>query len=346
VDFKKHSLVIALGAVVSVSVITYVLVVPATSEGAEALRQQCEAKASNIEKIAAQSGQPDGLKTQKHLDLATKHEKELGSQTADALKTLQTLTRLDTEFKTYKMNSKIGFDIWMGDFRTQLNKKASDANLQLPHDVECKFSDPTNEKSADESQTQAYRTRHLAIIEEVVTILATKPIKENIEQFDAVATRDNKPLPIKLQELGAIALEKITLSKPRLPSDKTPAQQEVSVRSMRGALPSTLPKMADLPYTISSIDIVFTAPASSIPFYFKALETSTRWMGNITRFDFQRTTLPFPSPTDAKIVTAGPTPETNTYYREGPVRVLVTLDFYEFDKARESEFNKTLTTLK
>jgi len=341
VDLKRHLFVIVVAVVVAVAVGLYFVFVPSvTSEAETKKKKQCEDKANSIGQLANRAGRPDELKTQKHLDLASKYEKDMQKQISDLQGLWGTRGHLDLRFdKAPKDNT---FDIWLGELRKDLITKAETAGLALPQDIEQRmFREPaTNDTAKEPSLTRHYRVRHMAIMQEVLNVLITKPVKQELEIWDPKTAGAKKPF-----ELGAISLEKITIHNPRNPSEKSAALDEVNKRSGRTGPAAAAAKVAELPYTITSVDIVFNAPLATVQAYLKALESTTRWTGVVSRVDFKRLASPFPTPGDKRIENAGPVPTLNTYYQEGPVQVLVTVDLYEYDKAREDEFNKVLASL-
>jgi len=340
VDFKKHIFVVVVAVVVVVAIGLYLVFVPAVTTEADALKKQCEDKANNIGQLANRANRPDELKTQKHLDLASKYEENLKKQIAEHQTIWATRAKLDLKFdNTPTDNNK--FDVWLMEQRGKIIESAGAAGLALPADIEkVMFKEPaTNDTSKDATLTRAYRVRHMAIMQEVISILSTKPVKQELEIWDP-----KTPGAKKQFELGALALEKITIANPRTPSEKTPLLEEVNKRAGRGAT-AAAPKIVDLPYSVTSVDIVFTAPLSAVPAYMKALESSSRWLGAVSRVDFKRAVPPYPTPGDKRLENAGPVPGLNTYFQEGPVQVQVTLDLYEYEKGREEEFNKMLASL-
>ena len=62
--------------------------------------------------------------------------------------------------------------------------------------------------------------------------------------------------------------------------------------------------------------------------------------GSVERVDFARDAAPFPKIADS--LERGPSPTANTYFREAPVRVLVSFDIYEFDEARAAALKKSI----
>jgi hypothetical protein len=344
VDFKKHIFVIIVAAVVILAIGGYCLIVPSITEEADKARKACEDKANSIADSAAKAGKPDGLKTPKHMELASKYDEKVQKQIAEIQKIWADKNRLhDHSDKAPKDSS---FDMWLGDLRKEITELADKAGLKLPDDADARmFREPaTNDQAKDETLRRDYRIRHMAIIQEVVDILSKKPVKQEVEGFDP-----EKPVVKKQVDVGALALEKINIAaKPRLPSEKSTAWEEILKRANRSTTPpaGTPPpaKFTELPYTILTVDLIFVAPLASVPAYMKALETSSRWMAVVSRVDFQRlpSVPPFPPAGDKRLETAGPVPGVNTYYQEAPVRVQVTLDLYENDKSREDEFIKSL----
>jgi hypothetical protein len=340
VDLKKHLFVVVLAVIVLIGVGAYAVMVPPVIEEANARRKDCEDKAGSIATLASQVDKDDAIKTIRHVELADGYDKNVTTQT-QALKTLLA-AKFKLELRYDNMPLDNTFDIELGKLRQKLIGIATSAKVGLPDGIEkMMFNDPpTDAKSSDPSLTPQYRLRHMAIMEEIITILCQKPVQQDV----AVWTPEtDKPEAVKQVSIGALAIEKIGIApKPKSSLDKNPGVVDALARGGRkDATGGKLFSEPELPYVITPVEIRFVASPSAVPPLLKALESSNRWLGVISRFDLQRATAPFDR---AGLETAVADPRYNSHYQEGPVRVLVTLDLYEYSKEKDELLTKWLSS--
>ena len=333
-DFKKHIFWIVLAVVLLAGVAVYAVVVPDISAEGERVRGECEAKANKLEELARKSGQPDAIKTEKHVRLAKSYGEMLNGELAN-LKATWNNKKLDIRFdEAGKAKSATEFDNWLNNKRTELLETARAANLDLSkvNTEKLLFKEQTDDQASDETRHRAYRLRHLAITEEILRALCKKVAKQEVSIF-----RPEGDLEKKQVDVGALALEALTV---QAPSGAEPAWlNDVYFARCGRSAPAAGAKVprnyADLPYTYTPVEVQFVAPIAAVPQLLRALESSERYFAVIARLDFKRSVPPYPSSNDQRLATAGPNPWLNTHFQEGPVTVLVTLNLMEYDKSKE-----------
>lgn len=355
-DFKRNIFWIVLLVVVLGIVGAYVVmsgnVKSADGKDTAALKEEAEQKKKAIQSLAKQAedkSAPDPIKNPEHVKYANDYKIRLENQ----LKTMQDAwktRKLDIRFNDAPADASTKFDTWLGELRTKLTEQATKAGLALPADADkLMFKEPTtDENSPDVTRHRDFRLRQMAIIEEVIGVLCRKYGKQQVFKFEP---DKDKQEPQEQVETGVVALERIVITPSRAvlgvkstdkgatSEDRMRTWMEDGVhRSGRQASAGKTPTAAELPYTLTSVDVTFLAPLANIPAVAQALETNARFgAAVVTRVDFQRAVVsPFPQPNDPKLATAGPVPLMNTHYQEAPVRGLVSLDIYEYDAAKEA----------
>jgi hypothetical protein len=336
VDFQKHMFFIIVGVVVVGAIGFYAVTVPTISQEAEAAKTECVNKAANIKKLATAALLPDGLKTPKHVAVAKEYQDKL-ARTTEALKTAwseRAKLKVATDAKT-----GIEFETWLAARRKAIMEKAAKEGVELPGTKDglamdkIMFSDsPTDDKSATISLHREYRLKHMAIIEEVVDAMTKKYGKQKVQKW-----QEGGELKEEEVDVGVLKVERLAISPAtRKPNEKNDALVEAAKRAGRNTA-GTSPKHVDLPYTLTSVDIVFVAPLAAVSHIVKDLESRDRYLGVVSRLDLQRASQPFPAANEEAVRNskAGPLAQVNTFFQEAPVRVLVTLDIYEYDKNKE-----------
>jgi hypothetical protein len=338
VDFKKHLFFIIVGVVVVAALGLYAMTVPAISVEAEELKKECINKANVIQKLADAANKPDGIKTPKHVKLVQNFNEKLQKGT-EALKSKW------AEIAVLKIDNNapkndIQFEGWLGTRRAAALDKVAKSKLELPQEPDgttlldkIMFSKSgVDEKSSDPNRHRDYRLRHVAIIEEVVDALCKTWGTQNVKTWQEGGIIGNSDV-----QMSALRLEKLVIGDTRTANQKNQAFEDALARSMRGAGKEI--KFGELPYTITPVDVEFIAPLPAVNSIIKDLESRERYCAVVSRIDIQRVAPElFPQPATAP--RAGPIPMINTFFQEGPVRVLLTLDLFEYDKSKEADAEK------
>ncbi|MFH0938569.1 MAG: hypothetical protein V1899_04710 [Planctomycetota bacterium] len=321
----------------------YLLIVPSINLGANDLLNKCENQAGRLKKMAERAEQPDAIKTRKHLDCAKEYDETLSTQLKDLHDLLATKLKLEQRFKDAP-NTGSEFDIWLENLRKSMLAKAQQANLKIsvPTDKLLFEDERTSDTASKSSLHRDYRLKHMAITQEIWDILCTKWVRQTAPMFTTEVVSVEKQTNL---ELGALELEKIIIGAARDSADPPTwlfdaYNRAKGLRSSTTLTSKNAPSIVDLPYTCTPIDIQFVAPFSVVSHVLKALENSDRYLAVITRLDYQRATIPYPSASEKGLEIAGHNPTLNTYYLEGPVRVLVTMELYEYDKSKEDNLKK------
>jgi hypothetical protein len=342
VDFKKHVFSIVLGVIVVGAAGFYALTVPAISADAERLKTEYTNKANEVKKLADAASKPDGIKSPRHVKLAKDYQDGL-KKNIDMLKEAWA-AKAKLAVQDDKAPKGIEFEGWLAKRRDEIMAKAAKAGLELPGARDAVsmekllFADtPTDDRSAKAELHRDYRLRHLAIIEEVVDVLSKKWGRQKISKWS-----DGGVLKESDADVGVLKLERLAIAPaPRKPGDALKMLTDAAQLGGRGSTLGKEVKFSELPYTVTPVDIVFVAPLSAVSSIVRDLESRERYLGVVSRLDLQRVSQPFPVPDEEfKKQPAGPIPMLNTYFQEAPVRVLVTLDLYEYDKAKEADAEK------
>lgn len=358
-DFKRNIFWIVLAVVLVGGIGGYFAMISGikSPDGKDtaALKSAAEEKAKAIKTLAQQADDknaPDPIKNAEHVKLASDYKIRLDSQ----LKAMQETwkgRKLDIRYTDAPSDSSTKFDTWLGELRAKITDQAAKAGLALPADADkMMFKEPTtDENSPDISRHRDFRLRQMAIIEEVVGVLCRKFGKQQVFKFEP---DKEKQEPQETVETGVAALERIGITPSRAVAggkagekgvigtseDRIKAWMEDAVhRSGRsGTSGGKAVAAAELPYSLTCVDVQFVAPLGNVPAVAQALEMAPRFNASVvTRIDYQRAVgSPFPLPTDPKLASAGPAPLMNTHYQEAPVRALVSLDIYEYDAVKEA----------
>lgn len=352
-DFKKHIYWIVLAAVVLVAVGVYTLVISSVTTTAETAKAECLKMAESIHKGAGKGG--DELKNEGHVAQAKEFRAKAQEQIDTLLASLKK-QKLEQRFSNVPVGN-LQFDSWLNERRTALANAASEAKLQLPPDVDRLMfaKDSTSETSSDVTRHRDYRLNQMAVLDEVITILCKTKGKQKVTELQLNSAQ---PENTSMVDAGAMALEKVTLLGTKETAERAKAiAEDVANRTgttARGAV--KVGGIKELPISVTSMDIQFVAPLNVVPAIVNALETSTRYSAVVTRFDFQRAAPTVPSMTDMVALSPAPADTapatavpatgaapampkyTNTHFREGPVRVAISMDLYEYDKAKEAAF--------
>jgi len=360
VKIKMNIFWILISTVVLAGVGLWAWTVPPLWTKNEQTWKECQDKATALQKLAAQAGKGDEIKTPQHVKMAKEYGKKVEDQLEGLHKDLEG-KKLDLRFENVPTDSG-RFDIWLSELRQKISEQAAKAGLQMPPDVEkLMFKEPATDDYAQKvEQHRSYRMRQMACVEEVVDILCRKYGKQQVLKF-----QPEKDIPEAQEQVdaGALVLEHLAMTSPKsiypaattvvtgsaggkmatATSVATTEGREQAI--MEGALRRSGTRMTlaphlgatvatGLPYSITSLDIQFVAPLPVVPVIAQALETSTRWTAVVSRLEYERSTAPYPAAPELKSAKAGPLPGMNTHYQEAPVRALVSLDLYEYDEAK------------
>jgi len=340
VDQLKNNIVFVILGVVLVGVLGwYFVTVPPVQDAAVAAKGEVESSAKLIGDLARNANKDDNLKNEAHVDLAKEYAKTLEEQIVVLQKSLKEMA-LQVKFEGAPTGDN-PFDAWLSERRTKLLEDAKKVGLTIPSEKENKAAremlmlDPTNQAAADEKLHRSYRLRQLAILEEVVAVLIKRYGKQQILKFEGDPLKQE---PAESIEAGALVLESLTLLSPKEQAERTKgAFDEALRRAGRSGDRDRKPLAPELPYTVSAFEVQFVAPLQSVPPILQNLENNSKYRATLSRVDYQRISQPFPAPADGKIAVAGPVPLVNTHYQEAPVRVLVTLELFEYDKNKEKK---------
>ncbi len=356
-NWKANIFWIVIGVIVVASLGTYWILLSSIKSPSQKTTYELETDAQEMGKTvkellkkADDKASPDQLVTTQHVNLLANYKEKLKVQ-AEATQKAWKDRKLDLRFEGVPMDSTTKFDTWLSDLRTKLLDQCGKAGLQVPGDIEktLMFKEPsTSQDSPDKTRHREYRLRQMALVEEVLSTLSRKYARQKIVKYK----EGNMEAETVEVDVGASALERLAIYPPRSElSDNSGDSKNIisseehlrswaedAVRRSGRASPSSLKPnpIPELPYEITSLDVQIVAPLAAIPAIAQALESSTRYTGVVTRMDFQRTLQPFPSPLDTKIAKAEAVPNLNTFFQEGPVRALISLDVYEYSAAKEA----------
>lgn len=337
----KQNIVFVILGVVLVGVLGwYFVTVPPLQDSAEANKGEVQSLAKSIGDLARTASKDDTLKNEAHVGLAIQYGKALDTQISDLQKSLKEMA-LQVKYESAPTGDN-PFDAWLGERRTKLLEDAKKAGLSIPTEKENKSAremlmlDPTNQASPDEKLHRAYRLRQLALLEEVVATLVKKYGKQQVSKFEGDPL---KPEQLESVEAGAQALESMTVLSAKEQSERTKNAYDEALRRVSKSVDRDRARITlqELPYTVSALEVQFIAPLQSVPAILQNLENNPKYRATLSRVDYQRVSQPFPVPTEGKVTVAGPVPMVNTHYQEAPVRVLATLELFEYDKTKEKK---------
>ncbi|MCY3022721.1 MAG: Amuc_1100 family pilus-like protein [Planctomycetota bacterium] len=357
-DFiRKNVFWIGLAVLVLAGVGLWAAVVPAIASTADEYKSKCKEKVGDFERLAKRAeskddSAPDSIKNPKHVQLASEYGKKVKEQ-LDALRKDLGKRKLELKFDVSGITPS-DYDTKLKEIRDNICKQAEQAGLVIPPDERKRlmFEGSTTDDKSDRPELHwNYRLRQMAIVDEIVSILCKKPVKQPVWRFEpkkeAAEAQDTV-------DAGALALERLTILPPAAPgASRGPAAsgelragaataddrqrlwvEEAWKRSGREVKIAKTGKFQELPYSITSIDVQFLAPLIALPAIVQALETSDRYSAVVTRVECLRAVRPYPDEKDARLAKAEPVPGLNTRYQEGPVRAVVSLDLYEYDDAK------------
>jgi hypothetical protein len=343
VDFKKNLYWIVLAAIVLLALIAYPMFVTDNEVEAAKQRDACDAKVKKIHDLAALADKPDAIKTEAHVAKAKAYREKVDSQIKDLDAALKQW-KLNATFKDQPPTAVLPFDDWLNTHREDLYKQMRDAKIVFPETKfnELTFKDShTSDTTTTVSAQRPYRIKRMAIVEEVLGTLLKKPVKQEVVDFERIASEPQSP---KTVEAGVLKIDALNISDPDV-SMKAELERMRDAYSRSGRTDSAKAGTArpvDLPYMITTVDVDIVLPFSAVPAIVKNLENTERYHAVITKLDVTRASWPYPRPED--VVKPGPdTALVNTYYREGPVKASISFDIYEYDASKAAEFARAVS---
>ena len=360
-QLKKNLFWIILAVVVLGALAAWFSLVPDVDEAkADALK-----KAKDLKTAADLSKKPDGLKTPLHKKAADDYVKKLEYEKKALVETISqwpdfSNKRLNARYTDAPPATKaVDFDNWMDAQRKRLSKKLADASVafsQTEFDKHLFFGINTDtelsKKSVDLNSKASvrhhdYQLRILAIMEDVVDSLAPRTGTVAISKFE---TDTAKPEPVDTAPAGALTFVNFSFHSPNetAMSDekgyenaliKSGYSKPTNARPGESAFNGAL-----LPVAVTSVDVEFISPISSVPTIIRRLEGSEKYLAVVSKVDCERVSAVFPGPLSDTAVQrdyakAAFNPMINTHFGEGPVKAFVTLEFYEFDKAKAEKLD-------
>ena len=345
-DFKKNIYWIVLAAIVLLALIAYPVFVTDVEAAASKKKDDCDAKVRNVHKLALDADKPDAIKTEAHVKKANDYRQKVEGQIKDLAAAIKAW-KIDTTFSDQPPVPVIPFDGWLSAHRDDLYKKLNDAKIGFPTAEFDKLTfkdNHTMEQASSEAATRPYRITHMAILEEVVGTLLKKSAKQDVVDITKAAADPWWTESTKQLDAGVLRIDTLVISDPaealKLAQER---QNNALQRAARTAdqASATAPAFSTLPYKFTTVEIDFVAPFVAVPALVKDLENTERYHAVITKVDVLRAVSPFPRAEDV----AKPGSENalvNSYYREGPVKVSVSFDIYEYDEKKAAEFAREL----
>ena len=336
-DFIKKNLYwVILGVVVLIALVAYPMFVSDVETDAAKKLTDCNTKLTSIHKAAATAGKDDMPRTQAHVKKAEQYKERVDTQIVELLAGMKEW-KINQTFKEPPPPAVLDFDNWLTDRRTELYKQLNDAGILFPRDTFDKLtfadSHTANEATSTDMQ-RPYRIKRMAIVTELVGALSKKYGKQDTTRF-----QNNDALPEQKEQAdaGVIKIDTLTVTDPDKAMKAELDNYAKAYRSAGRGVESNAPKAraVDLPYMFTTVETEFYAPLVSVPAIVKALESSEKYHAVVTKLDMTRGATPFPKPEDA--LKPGPDDRMlNTYYREGPVKVIVGMNIYEYDSSKLS----------
>jgi hypothetical protein len=340
VDYKKNAYWIGLAVVVVIILVGYMFMVPPVEAEADTARQQCE---SQIDEVRKKAENPQSIKTPMQKNMAEDYKKTVVNQMQSILKEM-------SEWKFKPLYSEkavlmdLEFDKWLNEKRGELNAMTKGMET-FPELQKLMFDGPgeaTDSKSDNQTKQPKYRIRRMIIVEEILKTLTEKQSLMEIASFKPGEQPNTEVLKSDEVPAGAFALKSLEILDPKAamsrPQSIEGVQKEIFERvrgtTRGGGTGANTPRPAEMPYNYHSVDMIFTAQLAAVPKILKKLEGTDVYHAVITRVDFTREVAPFPKLTD--VAERGPSPA-NTYFREAPVRVLVSFDIYEYDERKAAD---------
>jgi hypothetical protein len=345
-ELKKHIFWVILGAVSLLAAGAWLYFTPSVSEAEAELDKKA---------MPLRNQKRAEIKTDAHKNAAEAFKKKQDAEKAaliDTIKTWPQLADIKELQKRYPAapadNAPIDFNKWMGEQRTRLRTKLTEAGIVPPDfDKLMPVSKGLDPSSVDPTKHRDYQLRLLALIDDVVEALGPRTGSMPILQFE---TDPQKPEPAATAQVGALSMLDFRFHT----TEETKKAQgtgydEAQVKGGRpkkagGPDPKDVVfKGNEMPVAVSSMDIEFTSHVSAIPPLLRRVEANEHYHGVVSKVDFER--IP---PTGLQIYPGAITdtrtqqdyakaefkPTINTHYGEAAVKVAVTVDLYEFDQKK------------
>jgi hypothetical protein len=336
VDFKKNMFLVVLGVIVLLALAAYVVLVPSINTETDNIMGECKDKADNLKNMADQSHQPDAIKTERHLELARAYNNALNDQLKQVKELLNRRQKMDLKFNDVPKPAR-DFDQWLDKLRGGIMSRVKDtAKINCKFDIEHELmfaGSLTDDATRDAKLHRDFRLRQMAIVEELMGVLCDTVVRQDVPDFSPEGADRTTSVALRVLELEKFKIDE----RARSSIEKQNWLADAYSRAKKGT--SATPKggaaaaVVELPYVYTPIELQFVAPLPVVPALLAALEKSDRFMLVITRVDLQRAESVFPQSLEA----AEPNPKVNTYFLEGPVRALVNLDLYEYDKSKDKK---------
>ncbi len=342
-QLKKHLFWIILGVVVLGAVIAWFSLEPEV-DAAKAIA------VAPVKPLAQIASEPAKIKTEAHDKAAKEYVKKLEAERTALTDTIakwpnMSEAELNKRYKDAPTAAEaIKFDEWMDVQRKRIRAKLEGASVQVYPRFEQDLFLGVNVDAApnkDVRRHRDYQLRVLNIVDEIAEALAAKTGSEKIWTFE---TDPTKPEAESTTQVGPLRFDGFTY---HLPEETAELEKKAYLKALdKGGnyKPPTDPNAKgftglEMPVSVSTVDIEYVGHVSSLPVVIKRLEASDKYYAEVSRADFERAVPPFPGPsTDTKIqqdyAKAEYKPMLNTHYGEGPIRALITLKFYEFDKVK------------
>lgn len=344
-QLKANLFWIILGLIVATGVGLWVTYLPSVDEA----KTNAKNAAEKVKQIAESKNTP--VRSPEHVKAVQNYGKEVDARKTELYKKWET-QKIDLKFADVPSPQAptIEFDNYIGKLRDAMAAKMTAAGVKVPDNWPAMTfaGSGTDDKSQELTRHRDYRLRYMAVLEEVIDAVCSKTGNVEVRTFE---TDPSKPDSPKTEPVGPIEFVKFAFHTPDETakieaSNYEKALQTAQRKSPTGVQAQTVAyKGPEAPLDVSSVDIEFKSHISAVPGVLRKIESSSRYFGMITKTDFERGKDVFPPTKDVKgatdpLFTAKFVPTTNTYYGEGPVRVIVTMSILEYNKKKAEEFEK------
>lgn len=314
----------------------------------DSARTNAKDNAEKVQKIADGKKPPMGPA---YVTAVQNYGKEIDVRKQELYKKWEGL-KLDVKFSDVPSPQAptIEFDNYIGKLREAMLAKMTTAGVKAPEDwpKQTFAGASTDDKSADITRHRDYRLRYMAVLEEVIDAVCSKPGNIEIRTFE---TDPGKPEQTKTEPVGPIEFVKFAFHMPEETAKIDAANYDKALQTAQKKVAAgtqaqqTAYKGPEAPLDVSSVDFEFKSHISAVPGVLRKIESSSRYFGMITKADFERNKDIFPDNKgvrDSKedLYKAQPVPKINTRYNEGPIRVQATMAILEYNKKKAEELEK------
>lgn len=325
---KRYWFWISAGVALLAIIVVYVLLGLENRQKAEIEERKAKNLAEEIENLAQGANLPNkGM-----IRSADEYRKKLDEQ-------LELIRKTWPEAVKYPdaPADLLQFASWRDKRKEEILAKAKEGGLTLPENF---AKDKLYEgRSVPAAEREEWRNK-IFLTGELVNTLTLKPKKISVRRFKGGdAAEETYEV-----EVGAVALEKMNfLHSARMAQILREGRTKAYAASAGGRTSYGGTAIATTPskfYKLEGVDLTFTAVLSAVPELLKALESNPVYFAELMRLDLERAVDPYASDGNLKDEAPGkffkewkPADgwESNSWYREGLVRVSVLLGFYEFD---------------